>query len=149
MKYNLFDIIINANDSVFIKIENEKKGYVFETEQEADLFFEPFYNQVVSWDGSLELFIELCYMELTDICKNRPHILLIKPKPKVEDGRKFHEINVKGEFAKSFRESQTNKRTTDIGYGYGKISFYGTEKELDEYIGYLVKNEGTFGFKII
>ena len=63
--------------------------------------------------------------------------------------KKFHEINVKGYFSEAFREAQTNRRTTDIRYGYGKLYFHGTEDELEEYLGYLVKNEGKFGFKII
>ena len=62
---------------------------------------------------------------------------------------KLHEINIKGYMTQAFRDSQTGNKFSDVVYGYGKLLFTGTEAELDEYLAYLVKNEGKFGFKII
>lgn len=62
---------------------------------------------------------------------------------------KLHEINIKGYMTKAFYDSQTERRYNDVSYGYGKLLFTGTEEQLDEYLAYLVKNEGKFGFKII
>lgn len=62
---------------------------------------------------------------------------------------KIHEINIKGYMTQAFKDSQTEKRFNDVVYGYGKLLFTGTEEELDNYLAYLVKNEGKFGFKII
>lgn len=62
---------------------------------------------------------------------------------------KIHEINVKGYMTNDFKDSQTGKKFSDITYGHGKIFFKGTEEQLDEYLSFLVQNEGKFGFKII
>lgn len=67
----------------------------------------------------------------------------------VPEESKIHEINIKGYMTRAFYDSQTEKGYSDITYGYGKIFFKGTEAELEEYEGFLVKNEGKFGFKII
>lgn len=67
----------------------------------------------------------------------------------VENKKQKHIINIKGYYTKCFTDSVTLMKTSDIRYGYGAIIFYGTEKELDEYLDYLVKNEGRFGFKTI
>lgn len=67
----------------------------------------------------------------------------------VENKREKHIINIKGYYTKFFTDSVTLMKTSDIKYGNGAIIFYGTEKELDEYLDYLVKNEGKLGFKTI
>ena len=155
MKNNIFSAIKYANDSVLLKIEQDGKGYVFETQQEALFFFKPFYDWIEGGKVILESFIKMCYIELISIYdeKRLPFIQFIKgdaeKNRRIVDGKVIHEINVKGYFNKAFRESQTGRKTTDVSYGYGKIIFYGTEEELDKYRNYLVDNEGKFGFKLI
>lgn len=68
---------------------------------------------------------------------------------KVVEENNLHEINIKGYINQGFIDSQTSRKFQDVTYGYGKILFIGTKKELDEYLDWLVQNEGKLGFKII
>ena len=63
--------------------------------------------------------------------------------------KRIHSIKVKGNITKSFFDSQTEKKYSDVKIGYGCVYFYGDDWELEEYEGFLVKNEGKFGFKLI
>ena len=62
---------------------------------------------------------------------------------------KTHRINIKGYCNKTFFDAQTQRGYADVSYGYGAIFFKGTDSELDEYLDFLVENEGKFNFKII
>ena len=63
--------------------------------------------------------------------------------------RRMHIINIKGYFNRIFYDAVIDKKFQDIKYGNGALVFGGTDDELDDYIEYLVKNEGELGFKII
>ena len=58
-------------------------------------------------------------------------------------------INIKGYFNRIFYDGVIDKKFQDIKYGNGGLVFYGNEAEYDEYLNFLVLNEGKLGFKII
>jgi len=58
-------------------------------------------------------------------------------------------VNVKGHFAAMKSDILLKKPFMDIRFGYGKITFWSTEEEEEDFLDYLVVNEGKFGFKII
>lgn len=61
----------------------------------------------------------------------------------------IYEINVKGYYSEAFYDSLIKKNYCDTVQGFGRIIFKGTPKQYNEYLDYLVTNEGKFGFKII
>lgn len=67
----------------------------------------------------------------------------------MEINKKIYTINVKGFFDSAKLDSQTGKRFMDVKYGNGVIIFKGTPEEYDEYLNFLVSNEGKLNFKII
>ena len=58
-------------------------------------------------------------------------------------------VNIKGNFKTMKADVLLKKKFSDIKYSYGRITFWGTDKDEDEMLDYLVTNEGKFGFKII
>ena len=58
-------------------------------------------------------------------------------------------VNIKGNFAAMKSDILLKKKFMDVKYGYGRITFWATDKGEDEFLDYLVTNEGKFGFKII
>jgi len=61
----------------------------------------------------------------------------------------IHKINVKGYINQPFIDKQLDKRFQDVKYGYGVIQFTGTEEEKEQYLNWLVENEGKLGIKLI